>query len=450
VGYDLRAMPSAGSLAASAGSATTAPLRVAVLGAGTVGREVVHTLQAWSTEDQPTGPGIEPRVRLGGVAVRDLERARGLGIPDDQLTDAPAHLVAAPDTDVVVELMGGDEPARTLILAALRAGKAVVTANKHVLAHHGPELEAAAREAGAALRFEAAVGGGIPVLAGLAAGLAGNRIDRVRGIVNGTTNHILSALDEGAGTYEAVLRDAQQRGYAEADPSGDVEGRDAVNKLVVLARLAFGRWLPPSAIDVRPPRLRGVGGPGITGVTADQLAGARAIGLTIKLIASAGRSGDRIEASVMPTGVRHDSLLGRTGGVRNRIEIAGAPIGMVGFDGPGAGGPATSSAVLADVLAITRGEGSTWTGAPPPFVVDDQRPDGGDRRRTELVARRWFLLLPGIRRRRDLNDLVEAAAPVAGGFAIRTTWLDLQTLRARVLPGSPATLDAPCYPIDDD
>ncbi len=455
MGYDLRAMPSAGPLAVTAGSTTRpgrgsapAPVRVAVLGAGTVGREVVRALQAWSEAERPSG-STEPGVRLAGVAVRALDRARELGIPEELLTDAPAHLVAADDTDVVVELMGGDEPARTLILAALNAGKDVVTANKHVLAHHGPELEAAARGSGAALRFEAAVGGGIPVLAGLAAGLAGNRIDRVRGIVNGTTNHILSAHADGAGTYESVLRDAQQRGYAEADPSGDVEGRDAVNKLVVLARLAFGRWLDPTAIEVRPPRLRGVGGPGITGVTADQLTGARAVGLTIKLIASAGRSGERLEASVVPTAVGHDSLLGRTGGVRNRIEIAGTPIGLVGFDGPGAGGPATSSAVLADLLAVARGEGSTWTGSPPP-IVDGQRSNYTDRRRAQHVARRWLLLLPGVRRRRDLDDVTEAAAPVAGGLAVRTTWLGLETLRSRVLAASPATLDAPCYPVDDD
>jgi homoserine dehydrogenase len=434
-------MPSAESLAVTPGPGTR-PLRVAVLGAGTVGREVVRALAT---------PGDGP-LTLAAVAVRDLDRARAAGIDERLLTDAPAHLVAAADTDVVVELMGGDEPARTLMLAALRAGKDVVTANKHVLAMHGPEIERAVRDGGGALRFEAAVGGGIPVLRSMAAGLAGDRILRVRGIVNGTTNHILSALAAGAGTYEAVLRDAQQRGYAEADPSGDVEGRDAINKLVILCRLAFGRWLDPMGIPDRPPSLRGRGGPGITGVTSDQIAAAGALGLSLKLLAAADRSGDRLLASVIPTAVRRDSGLGSTGGVRNRIEVTGEPVGTVGFDGPGAGGAATSSAVLADLHALVRGEGSTWSGAPLPADLDhDGVPmPAEDRRRSDHNARRWFLLLPGVRRARGLGDIVDDSVLVPGGLALRTTWLGLETLRSRILAGTQPTLDAPCYPIDTD
>ena len=192
-------------------------------------------------------------ITLTAVAVRDLDKARGNRFPADLLTDAPAHLIADPETDVIVELMGGIEPARTLIAAALGAGKPVVTANKSVIAHHGPELESAARRTGAAFRFEAAVAGGIPVLGPLAADLAGNEIVRVRGIVNGTTNYILTAMAEDGRPYDEVLADAQELGYAEADPAGDVEGDDAVNKLVILARLAFGRWLDPSTVGRRPP-----------------------------------------------------------------------------------------------------------------------------------------------------------------------------------------------------
>ena len=156
--------------------------------------------------------------------------------------------------------MGGDEPARTLIAAALVAGKPVVTANKHVIAHHGPELEAIARRHGAPLRFEAAVGGGIPVLGPLAIGPRANDIERVRGIVNGTTNYILTRWPTRAAPYADVLADAQARGYAEADPAGDVEGDDAVNKLVILARLAFGRWLDPATVGrARRPRRRPAG-----------------------------------------------------------------------------------------------------------------------------------------------------------------------------------------------
>lgn len=339
-----------------------APLRVAVLGAGTVGREVVRGLLE-RTGDLTAADGA-PLV-LTGVAVRDLTRARDAGLPAALLTDAPAHLVAADDTDVIVELMGGDEPAHTLIAAALAAGKSVVTANKHVVAHHGPELEATARRTGAALRFEAAVGGGIPVLGPLATDLVANRVTAVRGIVNGTTNYILTAMTRDGRAYDEVLAAAQVAGYAEADPSGDVEGHDAANKIVILARLAFGAWLDPSAVTLAAPGEPGNERPGITGVTAASIAAAGAAGEVVKLIARAGRDGDGVVASVLATRVAAGSALGRTDGVLNRIEIDAEPVGTVAFSGPGAGGAATSSAVLGDLMAIARGLGSTWAGLPP-------------------------------------------------------------------------------------
>ena len=343
-----------------------APLRIAVLGAGTVGREVVRALCERSPELTAAG---RPLV-LAGIAVRDVDGARGRGLPADLLTDAPAHLVASPDTDVIVELMGGEEPARTLISAALAAGKAVVTANKHVIAHHGAELEGLARRTGVSLRFEASVGGGIPVLGPIATELAGNRLTAVRGIVNGTTNYILSAMADEGRDYGEVLAAAQAAGYAEADPSGDVEGHDAVNKLVILARLAFGTWLDPAEIPTVADDGPGAGQPGITGIGASEIAAARAAGRTIKLIAAATRSrDDRIAASVLPKEVPFDSPLGRTAGVLNRIEVDGEPVGTVAFSGPGAGGPATSSAVLGDLVAVGRDLGSTWAGLSPATVA---------------------------------------------------------------------------------
>lgn len=339
-----------------------APLRVAVLGAGTVGREVVRALLE-RAGDLIAADGAP--LALAGVAVRDLARAREAGLPAMLLTDAPAHLVAADDTDLIVELMGGDEPAHTLIAAALAAGKSVVTANKHVIAHHGPELEAIARRTGAALRFEAAVGGGIPVLGPLATDLAANRVSAVRGIVNGTTNYILSAMTRDGRAYDEVLAAAQAAGYAEADPSGDVEGHDAANKLVILARLAFGVWVDPTGVALAAPGGPGNDRPGITGVTAAAIDAARAAGEVVKLIAHAGRAGDGVVASVLATRIPADSALGRTDGVLNRIEIDAEPVGTVAFSGPGAGGAATSSAVLGDLIAIARELGSTWAGLPP-------------------------------------------------------------------------------------
>ena len=409
-----------------------APLRVAVLGAGTVGREVVRGLAG------------RPEFELVSVAVRDLARARSAGLPADLLTDAPAHLVATPDTDVIVELMGGDEPAHTLIAAALGAGKAVVTANKHVVAHHGASLEAIARRTGAAFRFEAAVGGGIPVLGPLAADLAANRITRVRGIVNGTTNHILSAMATEGQSYEAALRDAQAQGYAEPDPAGDVEGHDAVNKVVILARLAFGGWAEPGWVVGRPPTLVGDGRPGITGVTADEVAGAGALGLALRLIARAEQRGELgADLSVLPTAVPAGSPLGATGGVRNRIEVDGEPVGSVGFDGPGAGGAATSSSVIGDLLAVARGGGSTWAGLPAARVVDRRDVRDGLAR-----ARGWFTVLPGLSAGSVGRGLAAASAEVAGGLAVRTTRMTLDTVRGRMAGLLPDGADVTCYPVD--
>lgn len=418
-----------------------APLRVGLLGAGTVGREVARGLLEHA--DRLCADDGAPLV-LAGVACRDLGRARASGIPAEFLTDAPAHLVASPETDVIVELMGGDEPARTLVGAALMAGKPVVTANKHVVAHHGPDLEAVARRAGVAFRFEAAVAGGIPVLGPLAADLAANEVTRVRGIVNGTTNYILSAMAGDGRTYGEVLADAQARGYAEADPAGDVEGDDAVNKLVILARLAFDRWLVPGSVGRRVPTVRGHGMPGIVGVTDADLAAAAAIGLTIKLVAATERTDGAPSAAVLASAVPADGAFGRTDGVLNRIEIVAEPVGTVSLAGPGAGGAATSSAVLGDLVALARGLGSTWAGRPPATGPAEPAAD------PLALARAWFAFVP--------REAVAAggwrAAPgvettdVPGGLAVRTDGRSLDAVRAALAGGLAPNADLTIYPID--
>jgi homoserine dehydrogenase len=367
------------------------PLRVALLGAGTVGREVARAFADFPERLAVHGGA---RLELVGIAVRDLARARASGIPTELLTDAPAHLVASDETDVIVEVMGGDEPARTLIAAALAAGKAVVTANKHVIAHHGAELEAFARRTGAALRFEAAVAAGIPVLGPLAAELAADRVTRVRGIVNGTTNYILTAMADEGRAYDEVLDAAKAAGYAEADPSGDVEGDDAVNKLVILIRLAFGVWVDPADIVRRPPTSTpgAMGRPGITGVTAADIAAAATLDATIKLITDAQRLPDGgVVASVLPTVVALRDPMGRTNGVMNRVEIRAEPLGDVAFVGPGAGGGATSSAVLGDLIAVARGIGSTWAGLPPAEAAAPEVLRGP---LEQAPSRGWFAVLP--------------------------------------------------------
>ena len=416
------------------------PLRVAVLGAGTVGRAVIEGLTQHG-ERLESADGRQ--ICLTAIAVRDLRRARGDGIPTALITDAPAHLVADPETDVIVELMGGIEPARTLVAAALGAGKPVVTANKAVLAHHGPELESVARRTGAPFRFEASVAGGIPVLGPLAADLAGNEIVRIRGIVNGTTNYILTAMAQEGQPYDEVLRDAQELGYAEADPSGDVEGDDAVNKLVILARLAFGEWLDPTTVGRRPPSARGEGRPGITGVTDQELEGAAALGLTIKLLATASRGEGGIEAAVIPTAVPADSPFGWTDGVTNRVEIEAEPLGTIRLAGPGAGGAATSSAVLGDLVAVARGLGSTWAGlvaAPSSSVaavdsLEEPRP--------------WYAFVPPTTSTAVPEALDNAASiDFEDGTAIRTSVLPLAAARSAIAAILPDGVDVTLYPVD--
>jgi homoserine dehydrogenase len=326
-------------------------LRVAVLGAGNVGREVVRSLlSGWE------GPTFD----LVGVAVRDLPKAEAAGMPAALLTDAPAHLVAN-QVDLIVELMGGEEPARTLMLAALGAGIPVVTANKYVIARHGAELEAEARRTGTPFRFEAAVMGGTPILRLLAEDLAGSRVLGFKAIINGTTNYILTEMATRGTDYAAALAAAQAAGYAEADPTSDVEGGDSADKLVILARLAFGVWLDRAAVATA---VAG-GKPGITGVTSADLAHASKRGYATRLLATARRTEDgTIEAGVLPTAVDVLSPISGINGVRNRVDVETDRLGAISLEGPGAGGRATAGAVLADLGALIAGHGSTWGAMP--------------------------------------------------------------------------------------
>ena len=343
----------------------SAPLRVALLGLGTVGAEVARALVERGDDLQAAARGR--RLTLVAVGVRDPGRKRSVSLPPDvRRTDDLASVATAPDVDIVVELIGGLEPPGALVSWALDARKAVVTANKALLARQGPRLEALARSRRVPLRFEAAVGGGIPILAPLGGDLAANRWHALRGIVNGSTNFILSRMAESGDAFESVVAEARARGYLEMDASADVEGRDAADKLAVLVRLTFGAWPDVGAIRRAPPALEGDGVPGIAGVSARLVEGGRREGMAIKLVACARRLDDgRIDASVLLAAIPDDRPLARTAAADNRIELEGEPVGRLAFSGPGAGGAATSSAVLGDILAIARGEGSTWGGLPP-------------------------------------------------------------------------------------
>lgn len=318
------------------------PVRVALLGCGTVGTEVARLLtdQADDLAARVGGP-----VQLAGVAVRRPNRHRD--IPAHLLTADAASLITA-DVDVVVEVIGGIEPARTLLLDALRAGKSVVTANKALLAEYAAELFAAADASGADLYFEAAVAGAIPLLRPLRESLAGDRITRVMGIVNGTTNYILSAMDSSGAGYAETLEEASRLGYAEADPTADVDGYDAASKAAILASLAFHTRV--TAADVYRE--------GITAVTPADVAAARVLDRTIKLLAICERVGsgdsESVAVRVHPAMIPRTHPLAGVGGAFNAVFVEADAAGALMFYGQGAGGAPTASAVLGDLVAVAR------------------------------------------------------------------------------------------------
>ena len=318
---------------------------VGLLGLGTVGAGVAEIL----SNPQGRHP-LVGELDLRRVAVRDPGRPRPVELKADILVTDPTAVVDDPTVDIVVEVMGGLEPARSLILRAIAAGKPVVTANKAVIARHGEEIATAAEKRGVYVLIEAAVGGGIPIIEPLKQSLGGNRIHRVSGIINGTTNYILSRMaDEGA-AYTDVLADAQRLGYAEADPAADVQGGDAADKIAILAGLAYGGPVPRAGIPTE----------GIDQLEDRDVAYADQLGFVVKLLAVAERISDgqgsqeclELSVRVHPTLLPLQHPLAGVHGVNNAILVEGDPVGQVMFFGPGAGAGPTASAVVADILNI--------------------------------------------------------------------------------------------------
>ncbi|MGL4339366.1 MAG: homoserine dehydrogenase [Rhodoglobus sp.] len=320
-------------------------LRVAILGGGSVGSQVASLL-IQHREEFSARAGAE--LELAGVAVRDIQAQRDADIPRDILTTDAAALIAG--SDIVIELIGGIEPARGFILQAFAAGADVITANKALLASHGPELFESAERVGAQLHYEAAVGGAIPIIRPLRDSLAGDRVSRILGIVNGTTNYILDRMDTEGDSLEAALAEATRLGYAEADPTADIEGHDAAQKVAILASLAFHTTMPLDAVHCE----------GITSVTREQVVAARAAGYVVKLLALCERitepvSGiEGVVARVHPALVPLSHPLAAVHGANNAVFVEAEAAGSLMFYGAGAGGVPTASAVLGDLVSAAR------------------------------------------------------------------------------------------------
>ena len=353
------------------GSAPAAPapalIGVGILGGGTVGSALVGLL-AERRADIVVRCGVE--LEPVAVAVRTPERARP-GVPAGLLTGDAAAVVAHPDVDIVVELIGGLEPARELLLAALAAGKPVVTANKEVIATHGAELSAAARAAGVDLLFEAAVGGAIPLVRALRVSLAGESVRRIMGIVNGTTNYILSRMTAGGTTYLDALAEAQALGYAESDPRADVEGHDAAAKAAIMAGIVFGAEVTAADVHCE----------GISTLSPNDISFARRLGHVIKLLAIAERIDDAspvptIAVRVHPAMVPEDHPLASVRDSFNAVFIEGDASGELMLYGRGAGGRPTASAVLGDLIdaAVNLRRGAA--AGPPPTAAARIHPIG--------------------------------------------------------------------------
>lgn len=316
-------------------------LGVGILGGGTVGGALAHRLLTeGAAVKSKTGLDLE----LRRLAVRDLTKSRPYDFPDEILSDDPFEVVADPQIQLIVELMGGLDPAGDLVLRALEAGKPVITANKELVSERGDELIKRAEEKGVSLLFEAAVGGAIPIIRPLSASLAGERITDVLGIVNGTTNFILTQMCESETSFETALSEAQSLGFAEADPTADVSGADAASKAAILASLAFGTWVGAERVHHE----------GIEDLQAVDVGYASDLGYLPKLLAIASETSDGIGVRVHPTLIPLEHPLANVRGSQNAVYVRGPEVDELLFAGPGAGGDPTATAVLGDIVEAAR------------------------------------------------------------------------------------------------
>ena len=351
------------------------PINVGLLGLGVVGGGVAATLLEHS---ESIAAKVGRPVNLKKVLVRDASRKRDVSVPDSLITTNPEDILSDPDIPLVVEVIGGESPAAQYLKDALQSGKHVVTANKEVMAKQGPELLSVASRHGVSLLYEASVGGGIPIIGCLVKELVANQFHSVRSIINGTTNYILTRMANDHTDFSLALAEAQERGYAEADPTNDIEGFDAVYKLSILAGLAFHRRVPPESIYRE----------GITRLQPQDFRYAHELGYAIKSLAIATEEGGAIQARVYPALVPQDNMLAKVDGVYNAVEVEGSLCGRVLIHGRGAGRGPTTSAVVGDLVEIARNISSGST--PLPSVAPE---DSGQTRSIDDLECQYFLRL---------------------------------------------------------
>lgn len=317
------------------------PVKVGLLGLGTVGTGVVRIVEGHQHDlMSQSGSPIE----IAKILVQDKNKARNINVSPDMLTENPWDVIENPEIDVLVEVMGGIELTKQLMLGALERGKHIVTANKDLMALHGPEILAKAAEKGCDVFYEASVAGGIPIIRTLIEGFSSDRITKIMGIVNGTTNYILTKMSQEGAAYADVLKEAKELGYAESDPTSDVEGFDAARKMTILGTLGFHANVALADVEVK----------GISGVTKEDIAYGKRLGYEVKLLGIAERQDEHISISVQPTMVKTSHPLASVNGVFNAVYVYGEAVGETMFYGPGAGEMPTATSVVADLVAVVR------------------------------------------------------------------------------------------------
>jgi homoserine dehydrogenase len=370
------------------------PIGIGLLGLGIVGTGVARTL---TEKSESIARRVGRPLELRQVLVRDVGRRRGVvGLP---LTTDPDAVFEDPDIKIVIEVLGGEEPAHIYLKRAIAAGKHVVTANKEIMAKHGPELVAAAAAAGVDVAYEASVGGGIPVIGPFKLDLLANDISQVTAIINGTTNYIISRMSQAGLDFETALREAQQAGYAEPDPRNDVEGIDAAYKLAILATLAFHARVHPDDVYYE----------GITSLSPSDFRYARELGYAIKLLAIGKQTESGLELRVHPTMLPASSLLANVDGVFNAVQVDGDLVGRILFYGRGAGAGPTASAVVADVIDLAQRLPGDVAGRAP-AIAFEARPI----RPLQDVHTRYYLRLVAA----DRPGVIAAIASILGELRI--------------------------------